>query len=245
MAAAPSISTACHASRVGDHTTCGAKINAGSSNVFIGGQAQATEEIDAEVPDWLRNTIIGVGLGSAVALVGLGAVGPGVLIVGLAGGTVGGSGDWLGGKWFGEGSDGQKLTMLAGALIGGLAGMRGGRRLDVRYPTNAAARQYRRDYLNNKYGRSGDLNRDINYRANQKTAYDYFKSKGYSDKKTEEFMNGIDFNRPVHVESINSGKNYGNIKFPIGTREIGILLPQRQNRRSLVSILMVQSPAQK
>jgi len=203
------------ASRVGDRTTCGAKINAGSSNVFIGGQTVQTEEIDDEVPGWLRNTIMGVGLGGAVALVGLGVVGPGVLVVGLVGGTVGGAGGhWLGGKWFGEGSDGQKLTMLAGALIGGLAGMRGGRRLDVRYPTNAAARQYRRDYLNNKYGRSGDLNKDINYRANQKTAYDYFKSKGYTNERTKEFMNGIDFNKPVYVESINSGKKLWQYQVP-------------------------------
>jgi len=205
------------ASRVGDHTTCGAKINAGSSNVFIGGQAEATEEIDPEVPGWLRNTILGLGVVSVTGLVRYGVIGLGRLGLGMAGGAGGGfGGHWAGGKVFGEGSDWQKLTMLAGALIGGMTGMRGGRHLDVRYPMNAAARQYRRDYLNNKYGRSGNLNKDINYRANQKTAYDYFKSKGYPDRKTKEFMNGIDFNKPVYVETINSGKTLWQYQAPGG-----------------------------
>jgi len=66
----------------------------------------------------------------------------------------------------------------------------------------------------NKYGRSGDLNKDINYRANQKNAYDYFKSKGYSGKEIDDYMNGIDFNKPVYAATINSGKTLWQYQMP-------------------------------
>ncbi|WP_425277952.1 polymorphic toxin type 46 domain-containing protein, partial [Enterobacter hormaechei] len=74
---------------------------------------------------------------------------------------------------FGEGSDGQKWGMLIGSVIGGGAGMKGGARFDawragkpVLEPVkpNISAR---RAELNEKFGRTGDLNRDINIRANQ------------------------------------------------------------------------------
>jgi len=116
------------ASRVGDHTTCGAKINAGSSNVFIGGQTVQTEEIDAEVPGWLHMAVLGLGLVSVTGLVRYGVIGVGRLGLGMAGGAGGGfGGHWAGGKVFGEGSDGQKVTALvSGAVIGGLTAWRGG-----------------------------------------------------------------------------------------------------------------------
>jgi len=115
-------------SRVGDHTTCGGKINAGSSNVFIGGETVQTEEIDDEVPGWLHNTMVGLSIVSAYGLVRFGVISLAQLGRGVAGGIAGGfGGDWAGGKVFGEGSDGQTITTLvSGAVVGGVAAWRGG-----------------------------------------------------------------------------------------------------------------------
>ncbi|WP_368268048.1 RHS repeat-associated core domain-containing protein [Enterobacter cloacae] len=41
------------ASRIGDRTTCDAKVMTGSENVFIGGDPQQTLPIQSEVPEWL------------------------------------------------------------------------------------------------------------------------------------------------------------------------------------------------
>ncbi|HAS1027648.1 RHS repeat-associated core domain-containing protein [Enterobacter cloacae] len=41
------------ASRIGDRTTCDAKVMTGSDNVFIGGDPQQTLPIQSEVPEWL------------------------------------------------------------------------------------------------------------------------------------------------------------------------------------------------
>ena len=41
------------AARLGDQTTCGAKVMTGSDNVCIGGSAQQTLPIQSEVPEWL------------------------------------------------------------------------------------------------------------------------------------------------------------------------------------------------
>jgi len=62
---------------------------------------------------------MGIGLGSAAAL----KVGWRVIMLGLAGSYGGGEGGhWLGGKWFGKDSDGQKYMSLGGAVLGGLLG---------------------------------------------------------------------------------------------------------------------------
>jgi len=54
--------------------------------------------------------------------------------LGLAGSTGGGIGaNWAGGKVFGEGSDGQKLSALGGAVIGGLATIGGRQWFNARY----------------------------------------------------------------------------------------------------------------
>jgi uncharacterized Zn-binding protein involved in type VI secretion len=104
------------AARRGDKTSCGAVIADGSSNVYIGGPAATTDAIAAEVPAWLNDAILVVGLAAAVVLAG-----PLVALAGFAGGYLGGQGGaWLGGKLFGEGSDGQKLMALGGAFLGGM-----------------------------------------------------------------------------------------------------------------------------
>jgi len=105
------------AARVGNRTTCDGKISAGSPNVFIGGGTTQTENIAPEVPDWLHRAMLAIGLGSAAVLTG-----PIAVVLGLVGGKV--VGDFShskGGEWFGEGSDGQKITAFGGAVLGGAA----------------------------------------------------------------------------------------------------------------------------
>ncbi|MGJ7548648.1 PAAR domain-containing protein [Pseudomonas alloputida] len=105
------------AARVGDRTVCDARISAGSSNVFIGGGSETTDEIDPEVPGWLEATVLGFGLASAVALVG-----PEMALWGMFGGAIGGEAGYrFGGSRYGEGSDQQKLVTFGSAVVvGGL-----------------------------------------------------------------------------------------------------------------------------
>jgi|GEM_PF-3679646 len=164
------------AARVGDSSTCDGKISAGSPNVFIGGQALQTEDIASEVPQWLNWVITGMGIGSAAAL----KVGWRIILLGLVGGYGGGKGGrWLGEKWFGEGSDGQKYMGLAGAVLGGLLSTHRGIPKAVR-----------------------TLKQDIQYRTNKKIAYDFFKSKGIEKNQAKRYMEGFNFNKPVLVEMI-------------------------------------------
>ncbi|MFJ4434468.1 PAAR domain-containing protein [Pseudomonas sp. NPDC089395] len=106
------------AARVGDRTVCGARISAGSTNVFIGGGTETTDEISPELAGWLDGAVLGVGLASAIALVG-----PAMALWGLFGGMLGGgAGYQVGGERYGEGSDEQKLMAFGGAfIVGGLA----------------------------------------------------------------------------------------------------------------------------
>jgi len=111
------------AARVDDKTTCSATITEGSKNVNIGGETVQTDEIAPEdlVPGWVHVTLLVVGIGSAIVLGG-----PLLAAAGLAGGIAGGlGGNWLGGKVFGEGSDGQKWSMLGGSFLGGWFGAKG------------------------------------------------------------------------------------------------------------------------
>jgi len=97
--------------------------------VFIGGQTEQIEDIVPEVPDWLHNTILGIGFGSAVILAG-----PVLAVLGLAGGMVAGKiGYQKGGELFGEGSDGQKLMALGSAIIGGAIMGGGGKWFNARH----------------------------------------------------------------------------------------------------------------
>ncbi|WP_231353403.1 PAAR domain-containing protein [Pseudomonas tussilaginis] len=103
------------AARVGDRTVCDAKISAGSPNVCIGGGTETTDEIDPEVPVWLELSVMGIGLASAVVLVG-----PAMAAWGLLGGVLGGTAGYkLGGDLYGEDSNQQKLLAFGGAFLGG------------------------------------------------------------------------------------------------------------------------------
>lgn len=107
------------ASRKDDKLMCGALINDGSPNVFIGGATVG--QANSEIPAWVNWTMMAVGVAAAAVLAG-----PVMAVVGAAGGFAGGgAGSWIGGKVFGEGSDGQKWSMLGGSLLGGYAGAKG------------------------------------------------------------------------------------------------------------------------
>jgi RHS repeat-associated protein len=104
------------ASRVGDLTVCSAKIQDGSNNVRIGGPTATTDKINPEIPQWINDTLMVVGFVAACILAG-----PVVAILGFAASMIGGEiGSYYGGKWFGEGSDGQKLMGLGGSILGGM-----------------------------------------------------------------------------------------------------------------------------
>ncbi|PMS08920.1 PAAR domain-containing protein, partial [Trinickia caryophylli] len=102
------------ASRKTDKLTCSAEISDGSPNVFIGGTTATTDDISPEVPAWVNWTMLAVGFAATAVLAG-----PLVAALGTVGGVAGGElGAWAGGKVFGEGSDGQKWSMLGGSLLG-------------------------------------------------------------------------------------------------------------------------------
>jgi len=115
------------AARIGDRLTCSAEIFSGSPDVFIGGAKVQTDEISPEIPEWINWAMLGIG-GAALAVL----ASPAIAVLGTLGGMGGGyAGSYLGGELFGEGSDGQKWMMLAGSLVGGAAGGRGGMKFDA------------------------------------------------------------------------------------------------------------------
>ncbi|MFP5392522.1 MAG: PAAR domain-containing protein [Gammaproteobacteria bacterium] len=119
------------AARVDDTIACSAVITSGSGNVNIGGGTVQTDIISPEdlVPPAVHAAMLVVGIASAVVLAGP-IVAAGGLALGIGGGMAGG---WLGGKIFGEGSDGQKWSALGGSFIGGLLGGKGGSMLANRF----------------------------------------------------------------------------------------------------------------
>ncbi|WEF34265.1 PAAR domain-containing protein [Pseudoduganella chitinolytica] len=108
------------AARVDDKTGCSAVITKGSGNVYIGGGTVQTDDIHPEdlVPGWVHASLLVVGVGSAIILAGP-VIAVGSLIGAFAGGY---GGSWAGGKIFGEGSDGQKWSAIAGSFLGGYLG---------------------------------------------------------------------------------------------------------------------------
>ncbi|MGF1731254.1 polymorphic toxin type 46 domain-containing protein, partial [Photobacterium kasasachensis] len=66
----------------------------------------------------------------------------------------------------------------------------------------------RRVYLNEKFGRTGDLNADINIRGNRETAINFYMQSGYSDLDMVSHLNGIDFTKPVEVVKFGKGQSF-------------------------------------
>lgn len=108
------------AARVDDKTGCGGDITEGSSNVFIGGGTVQTDPIHPEnlVPDWVHYSLMVVGLGAGIVIAGP-VIAVGGFIVGYGGGY---AGSWVGGKIFGQGSDGQIYSAILGSFAGGWLG---------------------------------------------------------------------------------------------------------------------------
>ncbi|MCV3770640.1 MULTISPECIES: polymorphic toxin type 46 domain-containing protein [Enterobacter] len=206
------------ASRTGDKLTCSAEISQGSRNVIIGGSKVQTDEISPEIPEWVNWTMLAVGAGAMAVLAS-----PAIALLSTLGAMGGGTvGSFAGGMLFGEGSDGQKWGMLIGSVIGGGAGMKGGARFDawragkpVLEPVkpNISAR---RAELNEKFGRTGDLNRDITARGNKELARNWLESKGFTPQQIRDFDNGIDYTNRVSVETINRNKTLYQNQVPGG-----------------------------
>ncbi|MEH4745966.1 polymorphic toxin type 46 domain-containing protein [Enterobacter asburiae] len=206
------------ASRTGDKLTCSAEISQGSRNVIIGGSKVQTDEISPEIPEWVNWTMLAVGAGAMAVLAS-----PAIALLSTLGAMGGGtSGGYAGGMVCGEGSDGQKWGMLIGSVIGGGAGIKGGARFDawragkpVLEPVkpNISAR---RAELNEKFGRTGDLNRDITARGNKELARNWLESKGFTPQQIRDFDNGIDYTNRVSVETINRNKTLYQNQVPGG-----------------------------
>lgn len=130
------------AARKDDKGTCGFKVGEGSPNVFVGGPMGGCGlPVGDEVP-WQARVIVAV-IGLAGGLAGLWSAGLSLasqglcwsgIVARLGVGTLfsvgGGVGmNWLGGAMFGEGSTGQKLMNILGAVMPFRLGMRsrGGR----------------------------------------------------------------------------------------------------------------------
>jgi uncharacterized Zn-binding protein involved in type VI secretion len=155
------------AARIGDKTECSAEITAGAGNVFIGGGTQQTDAISPEnlVPGWVHAALLVVGLGAAVILAG-----PVIAAGGLIGGMLGGlGGNWVGGKLFGEGSDGQKWSMLGGSFVGGYFGAKGASNLRPKAPTPIATTAEATAESQAAYGRAQEAQGNLGKTFEKKT----------------------------------------------------------------------------
>ena len=200
------------AARVGDATVCDGKISAGSSNVFIGGGTDTTDDISPEVPGWLHRAMFVVGVGAAVVLAG-----PVVAIAATVAGYVGGSiGSKIGGRLFGEGSDGQKLSAFGGALLGGALGAKGGRWFYARYEVQANGlgsnlgniRVVKKPTLEpaEKGGVSTDLYRQLRAKTPSQAIREMV-NKDISLPMKDPALPGLDITKSLHADHIVSMKS--------------------------------------
>lgn len=110
--------------RKGERTTCDGKIKAGSLDTFVGGPSAQAAEVSPEVPVWLTIGVTAIGLVGAGAAIRMAAMGTRLIVasrlgLGIAGGIGGGAvGNHFGGKWYGEGSKGQRILGFVGGQIG-------------------------------------------------------------------------------------------------------------------------------
>ncbi|MDN6858946.1 polymorphic toxin type 46 domain-containing protein [Pseudomonas sp. CAN2814] len=212
------------AARLHSKMVCGAHIKTGSKDTFIGGPTERVAFV-LDLEEWLHTGLEALGIAAALG---------GLVLAALAGGAALGTFLAVGGMIMGGmellGQLGDRLGPGYRDLLQGVAGMAllgigpkmarmsAAEKAAAEAAEAAAARRAaqaeRRAYLNDKFGRSGDLNRDINYRGNQETAMNFFKSKGISQSDAESYMNGLDFNHPVTVETVSSSKNLWQYQSP-------------------------------
>lgn len=124
------------AARVGDRCSCGCVIApAGSPDVFTGGPAAMPAGAAAsEVPWYADAALFALGLAGGGALLRVGGLGAAAIAAKLGGSLVGSEvggagGRALGGAIYGEGTRGQAVLGMAGALVGGMGGDLAGGRL--------------------------------------------------------------------------------------------------------------------
>ncbi|MCE4054858.1 polymorphic toxin type 46 domain-containing protein [Pseudomonas sp. Au-Pse12] len=201
------------AARLQSKMVCGAHIKTGSENTFIGGPTvQVAFVLDIE--GWMH---------TGLEALGLAALGAGLVVAAMAGVAALAGALAVGAAVYGGmallGDLGDRLGPGYRDLLQGVAGMALlglGPKLAGRKPATATTAELtsRRAYLNEKFGRSGNLNQDINYRGNREVAAKFFESKGYSKVDAESYMNGLDFNHPVSVETLAPGKNLWQYQSP-------------------------------
>lgn len=178
------------AARVDDTITCGAVIVEGSPDVIIEGGTVQTDTVNPEnlVPAWVHWSLLAVGIGAAVILGG-----PIVAALGLVGSIGGGMGcAWLGGKIFGQGSDGQKWMLLGGSIVGGMAGAKGGMRASNKTIPVA------------KTPLAGFTKEGI-FGYHRGLANDFYKSQGMPESIIDNHIRGIDLRKPVSIETLPAG----------------------------------------
>lgn len=71
-----------------------------------------------------------------------------------------------------------------------------------------------RQELNEKFGRTGDLNRDINRRGNAETATKFYEKAGMPKEKIPDHVRGIDLDKDVRVETIHGNKTLHQFQVP-------------------------------
>jgi len=86
----------------------------------------------------------------------------------------------------------------------GLAGVKG----DCPEPDD------RRAQLNEKYGRTGNINDDINSRGRKETATEFYRNQGFEEGSIPGHLNGIYFSKPVSIETLNRGKTVYQFQSP-------------------------------
>lgn len=200
------------AARLQSKMVCGAHIKTGSQDTFIGGPTERVAFV-LDLEEWLH---------TGLEALGLAALAGGLLLAAMAGVAALASFVAIGGLMMGGmallGDLGDRLGPGYRDLFQGVAGMAllgFGPKLAGRRPAAVTSETaQRRAYLNNKFGRSGNLDHDINYRGNRETAAKFFKSKDIDPADAESYMNGLDFNHPVRVETLAPGKNLWQYQSP-------------------------------
>jgi Bacterial toxin 46 len=72
----------------------------------------------------------------------------------------------------------------------------------------------RREYLNEKFGRTGDVNSDINIRGRKELATNFFLRQGVHPDKVDSFLTGIDFTQVLEIQSLGAGKKLWQYQTP-------------------------------
>ncbi|MDZ4299116.1 MAG: polymorphic toxin type 46 domain-containing protein, partial [Moraxellaceae bacterium] len=93
--------------------------------------------------------------------------------------------------------------IVAGMIPGGKLGVKGVANV---VSSNAEAAALRRAYLNNKFERTGDINLDINIRERQVFARDFYEEAGFTGRKLESHLKGIDYSRDVDLYTLSRGR---------------------------------------